>query len=54
MAYVTIQKVFATGEEAHDFAITYSRDMWGYDPLIRVSSVEGQWIVDITRCASCD
>lgn len=54
MATITIQKVFATGAEAHDFAISYSRDMWGYDPLIRVSSVGDQWVVDITRCASCD
>jgi hypothetical protein len=54
MAVVTIQKVFATEADAHDFAVKYARDMWGYDPLIRITAIGGQWVADISRQATCD
>jgi hypothetical protein len=54
MAMITVQKTFASHEEASEYAAAYAQCMWGYDPLIRVNAVDGLWVVYITRQASCD
>lgn len=48
------EKVFATEEEAQEFATKWRRDMWAYDGSTTVYQQDGQWIVYMRYRDSCD
>lgn len=54
MATISFEKTFTDKYAADAYAENYLNTMWGYDPTIRISVIDGQWVVTITRCASCD
>ena len=54
MATVTFEKTFTAKDAADAFAQNYANAMWGYDPTIRIAAIDGQWVVMVTRQATCD
>lgn len=54
MATVSFEKIFTDKYAADAYAENYLNTMRGYDPTIRIIVIDGQWVVTIIRCASCD
>ncbi len=54
MSTVTVEKTFTAKDAADAFAQNYAAQMWGYDPIIRITATDGKWVVMITRSAACD
>jgi len=54
MAEVRYELEFDTEEAARDWAATYHREMWGYDPIIVVRKRGDKWFAEVNRRDTCD
>jgi len=54
MAEVRYELEFDTEKAARDWAATYRREMWGYDPTVIIRQRGDKWVADVHRYDTCD